>query len=346
MRKIFTLLFVLMASISLMATEGALSGKFTINADGDQIVFSQGNLQYKATTNTWRFAENQWDTIGGANWNIAADYDGWIDLFGWGTSGYDNTANDPFAVNYQPWSNSTAELNLTLTVNDTEYQSNNVNMYGYGPSSFMEDGNLSGSSANYDWGVYNAISNGGNQAGLWRTLNMDEWKYILRSRSSADDLRSQATVCGVHGYVLLPDNFNLPDGLSWSAQTKNWDTNTYDSQAWSAMAAAGAVFLPAAGCRTTSIKGVGSSGGYWSASWGTKQYALSWGFWDDHGGNQMYITNRYMGYSIRLVQTAPADPEAIENTSISTQAVKHIVNGQLLIEKNGVRYNALGQEAK
>ena len=346
MKKLSTLLFVLVASISLMATEGALSGKFTINANGDQIVFSQGNLQYKATTNTWRFAENQWDTIGGANWNIAADYDGWIDLFGWGTSGYDNTVNDPFAVNYQPWSNSTAALNLTLTVNDTEYQSNDVNMYGYGPSSFMEDGDLSGSSANYDWGVYNAISNGGNQAGLWRTLNMDEWYYMLTSRSNANDLRSQATVCGVHGYVLLPDNFNLPDGLSWSAQTRNWDTNTYASQAWSAMAAAGAVFLPTAGCRTNAIMRVGSYGAYWSASRGTNQRALSSGFWDDHGGNQMYTTNRYSGLSVRLVQAAPTDPEAIDNTSISAKATKRIVNGQLLILRGDKTYTLTGQVVK
>jgi len=32
-----------------------------------------------------RFAANQWDTIGAANKNIAADYNGWINLFGWST---------------------------------------------------------------------------------------------------------------------------------------------------------------------------------------------------------------------------------------------------------------------
>ena len=42
----------------------------------------------------------------------------------------------------------------------------------------------------------------------------------------------------------------------------------------------------------------------------------------------------------------PSTPTAIDNTSISTKATKRIVNGQLLIEKNGVRYNSLGQQIK
>lgn len=40
---------------------GAICGTFTINANGDQVYFSKGNLQYQASTNIWRFAENQFD---------------------------------------------------------------------------------------------------------------------------------------------------------------------------------------------------------------------------------------------------------------------------------------------
>lgn len=65
--------------------EGALPGLFTINPNGDQVRFSQGNLQYQASTETWRFAENQYDYVGYDNANISATYTGWIDLFGWGT---------------------------------------------------------------------------------------------------------------------------------------------------------------------------------------------------------------------------------------------------------------------
>lgn len=300
---------------------------FTINSNGDQIFFSQGNLQYQASTNTWQFATNQYDIIGSDNSNISSTYDGWIDLFGWGTSGYNNTANDPFAINYQPWATSAESVGGTYTIKSTEiesincemqaitghcdttwvgggtYSGSDVNYYGYGPSTFRPDPDLTGTSANYDWGVFNAISNGGNQKGLWRTLTYDEWNYILTGRNLAQYLRSQATVCGVHGYVLLPDDFTLPDGLSWSYQTNNWDTNTYGPQAWSAMEAVGAVFLPAAGSRYgTNVRNVGSRGRYWSASYDTQDYAGYVYFGSDEAS--MGSRSRYSGHSVRLVRSA------------------------------------------
>ena len=64
--------------------EGALSGEFSVSAD-TKVYFSKGNLQYQASTKTWRFAEHQYDIIGEDNKNISDTYDGWIDLFGWGT---------------------------------------------------------------------------------------------------------------------------------------------------------------------------------------------------------------------------------------------------------------------
>ena len=142
--------------ISVKTLQGILNGKFSIS-DDKQIYFSQGNLQYNAVQGThdcsdgttkegtWRFAEHQYDRIGSQNSNISATYDGWIDLFGWGTSGWNSGANE-----YQPYSTSDV----------------NGNYYPGGSYS----NNLTGSYANADWGVYNAIFNGGNQAGMWRTL--------------------------------------------------------------------------------------------------------------------------------------------------------------------------------
>ena len=49
------------------------------------VTFSPGNLQYHAANDEWRFAPNQTDYIGKDNANISATYNGWIDLFGWGT---------------------------------------------------------------------------------------------------------------------------------------------------------------------------------------------------------------------------------------------------------------------
>ena len=73
-------------------------GLFSVSAD-KQVVFSPGNLQYHPKNNEWRFAENQTDYIGDANSNIAADYDGWIDLFGWGT-GYAPTKSSTLHSDY------------------------------------------------------------------------------------------------------------------------------------------------------------------------------------------------------------------------------------------------------
>ena len=65
--------------------EGALPGLFSVG-EGKQVYFSKGNLQYRATTGTWRFAEHQYDIVGKDNNKISETYDGWIDLFGWATT--------------------------------------------------------------------------------------------------------------------------------------------------------------------------------------------------------------------------------------------------------------------
>ena len=159
--------------------EGAINGKFTINSSGDQVYFSQGNLQYRASTDTWRFAENQWDYVGtqipdangnvggtvsgSDNNNISQTYTGWIDLFGWGTSGW-NCGN----TYYHPW--------------DTY----NLSGSSYGPAGVY---NLIGTYANSDWGVYNSISNGGNQSNQWRALSKAEWKYVFDDRTTDSGIR-------------------------------------------------------------------------------------------------------------------------------------------------------------
>ena len=76
--------------------EGVLPGRFTVNAKGLQVQFAQGNLQYQASSHTWRFAEHQYDIVGDAtignvyengvksdNTAISSAYNGWIDLYGW-----------------------------------------------------------------------------------------------------------------------------------------------------------------------------------------------------------------------------------------------------------------------
>ncbi|MBO7316697.1 MAG: hypothetical protein J6U44_06010 [Paludibacteraceae bacterium] len=71
-------------------------GAFSVSAD-KQVAFSPGNLQYHPANDEWRFAESQTDYIGDANRNVAADYNGWLDLFGFGTG------SSPTASFYSPF---------------------------------------------------------------------------------------------------------------------------------------------------------------------------------------------------------------------------------------------------
>lgn len=71
-------------------------GFFSVSED-KQVIFSPGNLQYHPTNDEWRFAVKQTDYIGAANTNISTDYNGWIDLFGWGTGNNPTASSDNYA---------------------------------------------------------------------------------------------------------------------------------------------------------------------------------------------------------------------------------------------------------
>ena len=264
------------------APSGAINGKFSINGSGDQVYFSQGNLQYKASNGTWRFATNQYEYIGDANSNISSSYSDWIDLFGWGTSGWncENTC-------YQPWDSN--------------------NSYGkYGPPG---EYNLTGSYANSDWGYYNTISNGGNQSHQWRTLTQSEWNYVFNTRSTTSGIRyAKAQVNDLNGVILLPDNwsssyFSLSNTNSKDA---NFSSNVISSSTWAnSLEAHGAVFLPAAGYRdVTSVNDVGGYGTYWSASWRYNNCNAYYVHFDDGNLSPDTWASRHYGRSVRLVKDA------------------------------------------
>jgi hypothetical protein len=283
---------------------GAISGKFTINANGDQVYFSQGNLQYQASTNTWRFAENQYDYLGEANSNISQTYDGWIDLFGWGTSGWDNGN-----VYYQPY-----DYEYLTDWNAYDYG------YGYGPTDGTSyNYNLTGTYANADWGVYNAVSNGGNVPNQWRTLNSSnsypysEWYYILYNRSTLSGIRyAKGIVNGVNGVILLPDNWNTSVyELNYTNRgDAPYTINNITIEDWALLESSGAVFLPAAGYRYgTSVSYLGSEGSYWWSGYYDNRRAYRLSFNSTNlssfsNSNSAYTNNRYYGLSVRLVRDA------------------------------------------
>jgi hypothetical protein len=264
------------------APTGAIDGKFTINADGDQVYFSQGNLQYigSAATPYWKFADNQWDVLGTTTGQNSSSQNVDRDLFGWGTSGYNHGANC-----YQPWSTSTSY---------SDY-------YAYGSYTY----NLYDQTGQADWG-YNPISNGGNQANQWRTLTHPEWTYVFNSRTTSSGIRyAKAKVNAVNGVILLPDDWS---SVTYSLSNTNspsadFSSNTISASQWNTLEQAGAVFLPAAGYRNgASVYSVGSEGAYWSASDYNSQARDV--VFDIHILSTTDPSPRSYGFSVRLARVA------------------------------------------
>ena len=241
---------------------------FSVSSD-KSVYFSKGNLQYQASTNTWRFAEHQWDMVDD-NSRISEKYDGWIDLFGWGTSGYNGM---------NPWMKSS--------------RSAAVYVNGYT--------DIAGT--NYDWGVNNTISNG--EGKNWRTLTIDEWVYIFNKRNTVSGIRyAMAKVNGVRGVILLPDNWE--SGTYGLSQTNKSDaiysSNKINLTDWiSKFEANGAIFLPAAGSRNgRMLFDVGYDGEYWSASHYEDSEAYRVGFGSGYLKPDVK-DYRHRGLSVRLV---------------------------------------------
>ena len=253
---------------------GTIKAAFSVSQT-KKVYFSTGNLQYQASTGTWQFAENQYDVVGNDNSNISSTNAAFIDLFGWGTSGWENGVEA-----YQPYS--------------TEYDY--AKYYVDGSS----ENNLNGSYANADWGVYNAISNGGAKAGMWRTLTAEEWYYVIKNRKNAYDLYSVAKVNNVNGLILLPDNWTAPSSVEFTSGAYSWTTNVYTADEWSVLEKAGAVFLPAAGYRSgSSVSDVGAYGAYWSTT-GSSSNAYSVWF-NSASVSPKYGLSRDNGAAVRLV---------------------------------------------
>ena len=317
-KKLFTFLLALAASVGMswaapaVAVDGKLPGAFSVS-DTKVVYFSQGNLQYQASTNTWRFAENQYEAVGGsngegcaapynntssANHSPSASQTGWIDLFGWAASGISRTG----VTAYQPYSTSET---------DTDYGTT---------ATTSADETL----GNYDWGK--------NMGDGWRTLTAEEWGYLIGpgnggttpsgQRANYQSLRGlcQITVGSTSypGLMILPDDLynNLPTegdiASKWAAcavaagNSLQYTNATFTEKEWTALQDAGAVFLPAAGFRNgTAVHYAGANGNYWSSSASSSTNAFYLYFRARYLDPE-YSNYRYSGRSVRLVsETAP-----------------------------------------
>ena len=176
------------------------------------------------------------------------------------------------------------------------YGSNSKNLYDA-----KDDGTMRGQA---DWG-YNAISNGGNAENIgWRTLTKEEWAYIINSRSG-DYRYAKGTVHNKNGFIIFPDGFTLPEGISiTNANTSDAGYTSYSDDDWAALETNGCVFLPATGMRNrTSVYETGSVGNYWSSSYMNNDRVYNIRF----DGSSLKIENdgdRQNGFPVRLVKAS------------------------------------------
>ena len=249
---------------------------FSVSAD-TKVIFSPGNLQYNSSEATykWRFAEHQYDYVGA--WNTST----WVDLFGWGA--WTGDATNP--------------INESTTAGD----------YSWADADFNQESKLADESQrDYDW----------------RTLTSAEWTYLFNTRTTAttnmptgtnssEARYTKATVAGVSGVILFPDDYAHPDGVTvtvseaaYNTSNKAYNTFTVDATNWSTMETAGCVFLPAAGYRDGSaVDDAGTFGGYWSSSVNGANGAYGVGFGSGYLNPAAY-SDRDVGVSVRLVRPA------------------------------------------
>lgn len=282
-------------NIKVSLIEGATSGLFTANEDGDLIYFSRGNLttMYISNWDNWSFADKQYGYIGQAPGNTCIDIDDRyygcvVDLFGWST----NANTNYFGVN----------------VSDED-------------ETYMGDF--------YDWGIAN-IRNGGGR-NKWRTPSATEFTHMLFQRSgttingvsNARFVRAYIGDRKTGGLILFPDHYVHPDELKLPgsqfinnrAHSEADGAGTYDlytTYEWLQMEAAGAVFLPAAGLRVGSevaVRYYGQRQGYHTSSIYAGVYVWTMGTDLRRLGSStecsfetgIWEKNRHVGCSVRLI---------------------------------------------
>ena len=122
---------------------------FSVSAT-KKVFFATGNLQYQASTNTWRFAEHQYDKASSTdNTSISSTYDGWIDLFSWGTGDAPTKYALPYSLyhTFTDWGNNTIGSYTpntwrTLSADEWDYlintRTNSTTLYAFATVNSVE----------------------------------------------------------------------------------------------------------------------------------------------------------------------------------------------------------------
>lgn len=281
-----------------------MRGRFTVNENGDQVVFSRGNLQYQPSTGTWKLAKNQWDILGSDNSDASKDNTKWIDLFGWGTSD-DPMKNGEFDTDYaefNEWGTQipTSEADhpwRTLSAKEWKYlffeRENAMHLFGLG-------------SVN---GVNGLIILPDNWDGQPITACVDKGMEIVEEEEEIEEKDETDSLVGFEEIigedtVDLTESKKEPETYFLDSHSENhFADNVYTKWQWNKLAKRGAIFLPATGYREgTDLRFVNEAGQYWSSTPDEpNEFARYFGF-TTCNVLPSYYTARRDGLSVRLVK--------------------------------------------
>ena len=243
-----------------------LNGVFSVSED-KQVQFSCGNLQYTQSTQTWSFADRQYEAIGKANVADGALADK-IDLFGW--SGSTGTAQ---------WGISTSTSNADYSGDFADWGQN------------IGDGTTWRTLTNDEWKyLFNTRTHANTLKGVARiNLNADGSEYANGLILLPDNWTAPAG-------VTFKNSFSSEHSTQAYA-----DYQTFTLEEWSKLEAAGAVFLPASGFRSgLSVNNVQDYGNYRSATPDGSSNAFHLSFYSGHADWRSF--SRYNGRAVRLVK--------------------------------------------
>ena len=255
------------------------SGEFSISAT-QKVLFSPGNLQYQASTKTYRFASKQYEALGKLNENISSTNDGWIDLFGWGTG------NNPAL--------STSENTRYWTFTD------------WGTKVIGEDtANTWRTLKQAEWNYILFVRPNADKLFAGATVNNVQGLLLL-----PDNWTTPASVSFTpstdKGLVIEGDS-----AANWryvNETRNNFKHNVYTAEEWTVLENAGAIFLPVDNYRWgKTYYGEHIAGYYWCADldeencW-TNSYVA---YWVDFNAMEVACKNYCdvaMGNSVRLAK--------------------------------------------
>ena len=238
---------------------------FSVSKD-TKVIFSTGNVQYHPKKNIWRFAPNQYDVIGKTNAKIAPSYNGWIDLFAWGTGNNPCHTTD----NYKDYSEF-ADWGIHFTTDEIQWRTLTQKEWQYlllereNASKLVGMGSIAGTI-----GVFILPDNGTNSQNI---------EFVSFAEQD----------------VAIAGSNYLSDGGLY--------LNKYTEKEWEILEANGVVFLPLTGKRDVkTIEEIGNHGYYWSSNNDPRTLVRSYGLLISNMNIKIrQAISKQVGCAVRLV---------------------------------------------